>query len=243
MSSTSPLSFAGTDPYASCPSTPIQALSLPKKFEALGIPEENRSYLLERFSDSFDVLRDLLNQISCASLNATDDPSNISSNYEIIGGVRLAKILCGIAGYDCGKKQLQQLVTEIQPPDIKLKFIQPTTATVGQDEYALLSSISLASCPFIYISVQPDVPIYNPNGREICEYTYSTDTLKPMNLKEEEATFKTLSFEGYKCGHELSHAMLLLGFSIIVKTQLYRSLQIGRIIIKHGVLFFLHLLV
>jgi len=200
-------------PYTLYPlNPPNQTTELDAKFHALGLPESSCSYLLERFSDSFQDLNSLLECISRTSLDATNAPSDISSNYEIIDSVRLAKILCGVAGYDCGKKQLQQLVAELQPLGIKLKFIRLKTIIPGQDEYALKSSVSLADPTLtLYISVQSDAPIPNPNGRAICRYNYSDNKVERKRL-DESVNFVDFQFEGYKCGHELSHAIAFVRF-------------------------------
>ena len=218
MSLTSSPSLLGrANPYISHQLNPNTTAELGAKFNELGIPESFRLCLLEQFSDSLHVLT-LLKHISRTPLDATNDPLDISSNYEIIDGVRLAKILCGIAGYDCGKKQLQQLVEELQPLSIKLKFIQPKTITLDQDEYALKSSASLTDSTLtLYISVQPDAPIPNPHGRAICKYNYLEDKVERMRLVETTG-FTDTQFEGYKCGHELSHAIAFVKF--------YKSLSV-----------------
>ena len=213
MSSTSSSSLlGGVASHISYQLIPSQITELDTKFDGLKIPEPSRSYLLERFSGSSQDLNSLLECISCSPLNATDDPLIDSSQYKTIDGMRLAKILCGVAGYDCGEKQLQQLVAELQPLGIKLKFIQPKTITPGQDEYALKSSVSLADPTLtLYISVQPDAPIPNPNGRAICRYNYSDNEVERKTL-EENLDFVGIQFEGYKCGHELSHAIAFVKF-------------------------------
>lgn len=191
---------------------PNPTTELDTKFNRLGISEPFCSHLKKRFSDSFQDLNSLLECISCNPLNATDDPSIDSSIYKTIDSSRLEKILCGVAEYDCGKKQLQQLVAEIQPLGIKLKFIQPKTTKPDQDEYALKSSVSLANFTHtVYISVQTDAPMLNPKGRAICMYNYSENKVERKTLNEK-LDFVDTQFEGYKCGHELSHAIAFVRF-------------------------------
>ena len=212
-------------PCFSCQLNPNPTTELDTKFNRLGISESFCSYLKERFSDSFQDLNSLLECISCNPLNATDDPLIDPSKYETIDSIRLAKILCGVAGYDCGKKQLQQLVAELQPQGIKLKFIQPKTITPDQDEYALMSSFSLANFTHtVYISVQTDAPMPNPKGRAICMYNYSENKVE-RKILDERLDFTDIPFEGYKCGHELSHAIAFVRFYNSLDVQVKNNIN------------------
>lgn len=183
---------------------------LTQSFERLGIGPQAQKYLLERFNDKKDVLSSLLNHLDNGVINATDDP-NLDS-YATVPSERLETILTSIAKYDCGKEQLTQLENDLRTENIKLKFVQPQGEIEGQDAYALLSTKSLSRNSTIYVSIQPERPNPNPKGRWICEYKYSNNTISRSKLDETSNFTGELSFEGYKCGHELSHAIAFVRF-------------------------------
>ncbi len=183
--------------------------NLDQLFTNLQISNESKNYLKTRFEDQKDVLFDLLNCLNNQAINETSDPQMME--YATISADRLGLILTSIAKYDCGKKQLIQLMNDLKEDDIKLKFVQPIQAK-SQDEYALLSSKSLGHTTTIYVSVQPDRPNPNHNGRCICSYDHRNNTIERMNLDETNDFTEELSFEGYKCGHELSHAIAFVRF-------------------------------
>lgn len=172
------------------------------------IPEENMVYLKKRFEDEEGILADLLNCLDTEEINETKNPG--MSEYNTIPAERLGSILTSIAKYDYGKAQLIQLINNLKEENIKLKFVQPRNVN-NEDEYALVSSKSLGHAPLtIYIAVQPDGP--NPKSRYVCSYSYSSESINLMKLDETTYFSKKLSFEGYKCGHELSHAIAFVRF-------------------------------
>lgn len=103
-------------------------------------------------------------------------------------------------------------MNDLKEENIKLKFVQPRKEK-SEDTYALLSTKSLGHNPFtIYISVQPEGPHPNSEGRLICKYNYFTDKIERIKLDETQDFTEELSFEGYKCGHKLSHAIAFVRF-------------------------------
>ena len=172
------------------------------------IPKENMDYLKTRFKDEEGRLKDLLACLDTDEINGTKNPG--MHEYNTIPAKRLGSILTSIAKYDCGKAQLIQLINDLKEENIKLKFVQPRKVE-HEDEYALVSSKSLGNTPLtVYIAVQPDGP--NPKSRHICSYTYSSEMIVPTELDETTDFCEKKSFEGYKCGHELSHAIAFVRF-------------------------------
>lgn len=121
-------------------------------------------------------------------------------------------ILQSIARYNCGVNQLKQLQDTLDNTNLKIQFIVPRTAS-NVDEYALKSTASLIgpSQNKIYISVQPGQPIYQ--HRQICKYDFIKNELTQEQI-DETTIFNDndLSLAGYKCGHELSHAIAFARF-------------------------------
>lgn len=179
-------------------------------FSILELPKENLDYLNERFKYEKNTLDDLLKFLDNDPINDVSHPG--MRDYISIPAKRLGLILTSVAKYDCGKGQLIQLANELKTNKIKLKFVQPQRTQDDQDEYAFLPSKSLVSNLTIYVAVQPEGPISNPNGRWVCKYTHSGNKLKKFKLDEKRDFMGNLSLEGYKCGHELSHAIAFVRF-------------------------------
>ncbi|MFQ6722871.1 MAG: hypothetical protein ACLRFH_00495 [Opitutales bacterium] len=186
------------------------------RFKELNIPQNDQDYLHLRFKNESEKLLDLLNCLDASGLDELNSPNaneNISNNFNLVNGVRLGKILVETAKYDCGKKQLIQLTDELKTENIKLKIIQPRTSQAGIDEYAFKSNYSLMNQqnPVIYISVQPEQPILGKR----CIGTYRNETQKlDIKLWSENELFQAHkdALEGYKFGHEISHAIAFVRF-------------------------------
>ena len=194
------------------------------RFKELNIPQNGQEYLYSRFKNESEKLLDLLNCLDASALDELNSPNaneNISNNFNLVNGVRLGKILVETAKYDCGKKQLIQLTDELKTENIKLKIIQPRTSQAGIDEYAFKSTYSLMNQqnPVIYISVQPEQPILGKR----CIGTYRNETQElDIELWSENELFQDHedALEGYKFGHEVSHAIAFVKFYKKIRNSL-----------------------
>lgn len=195
------------------------------RFKELSIPQNDQDYLHSRFKDESQKLLDLLNCLDTSALNEVNSQNaneNISKNFQPVDGVRLGRILVETAKYDCGKQQLIQLTDELKTEGIKLKIIEPITEIQGQDAYAFMSTYSLMNKqnPVIYISVQPKNPI--PGKRCVGKYDAKTRKFNKIKSWSEDEIFKDNKdrLEGYKFGHEVSHAITFIKFYKKIKNSL-----------------------
>jgi hypothetical protein len=194
--------FSDSDDSHPIPVTTITDPELADAFTTVGITDSTlQGSLIERFSDNIPGLKNILQVLANT---APDD-------HGPVDGQRLGNILCGVSAFDCGKQQLLDFSQSCMTNELRLSFVTPnaelasTLSSEGvNDHYALQSSKLLAQDRVIYISVNPSPP--ETDERYIGKLNLTTRKIFIEKLKTHELISPPKTVEGYKVGHELSHA-------------------------------------
>ncbi|MDR2769591.1 MAG: hypothetical protein LBB19_03525 [Puniceicoccales bacterium] len=171
-------------------------------FATVGILDDTlKVSLIEQFSDHIDGLISILQVLAPTATAAPDD-------YTLVDNQRLGNILRGVAEFDCGKQQLLEFAKSCKTNNLTLSFVTPNVITTEiPDYYALKSSKLLAQNRVIYVSVNPEPPI--TDERYIGKLNLTTGKILITKLQIHERIQSesiSVTLEGYKVDHELSHA-------------------------------------
>ncbi|MDR2396609.1 MAG: hypothetical protein LBD69_02005 [Puniceicoccales bacterium] len=188
------------------PSTPVSTAAiddsgLADAFTTAEIPDGTlKDSLIERFDDNLVSLISILQVLAPAA--------TALAGHTFVDGQRLGNILSGVTKFDCGKQQLLDFAQSCKTNNLTLSFVTPNeTSPEVSDYYALQSSKLLEQNRVIYVSVNPQPP--TEDERYIGKLNLATrkiliEKLQIHSLISQESISVTL--EGYKVGHELSHA-------------------------------------